>query len=87
VAQIYKKYLKDTSTKISPDEYISQAEAARIRGVSSQAIADLIDRGRLPVIRVAGRKLLLRKDVESFAALPRTGRPPKKAAKKQSKKT
>ena len=66
----------------SMDYYISQAEAASIRGVSKQAIADLIKRGRLTAITVAGRKLILRSEVESFQALPKLGRPPKKPAKK-----
>ena len=71
-------------------EYISQAEAARIRGVSEQAIADLIRRGRLTKVRVANRALVLRVEVETFVPQPRTGRPPKRkpgtnASKKKSK--
>jgi excisionase family DNA binding protein len=67
------------------DQYISQTEAAALRGISRQAISDLIRRGRLPVTMVAGRKLLLRSDVESFSALS-IGRPPKKKAAKKSVK-
>ena len=71
-------------------EYISQAEAARIRGVSEQAIADLIRRGRLTKVSVANRALVLRVEVETFVPQPRTGRPPKRkpgtnASKKKSK--
>jgi excisionase family DNA binding protein len=62
------------------DKYISQAEAARIRGVSKQAIADLIRRGRLTKVSVAGRALVLRSEVEAFVAQPKLGRPPRKAA-------
>jgi hypothetical protein len=65
---------------VKPDELISQVEAARIRGVSKQAIANLISRGRLETITIAGRILLFRTQVESFVALPNTGRPPKKKA-------
>jgi len=61
-------------------EYVSQAEAARIRAVSEQAIADLIKRGRLTGTKVAGRTLVLRSEVETFIPQPRTGRPPKKKA-------
>jgi hypothetical protein len=61
-------------------EYISQAEAARIRGVSEQAIADLIKRGRLTGAKIAGRTLVLRSEVETFVSQPRTGRPAKKKA-------
>lgn len=59
-----------------PDEWISQAEAARLRGVSRQAIATLVRRGRLPMLRIAGRTLVRRKDVLTFEPLP-AGRPTK----------
>jgi plasmid maintenance system antidote protein VapI len=58
-------------------EYVSQAEAARIRSVSQQAIANLISRGRLKSITVAGKTLVLRAEVEAFVAKPNLGRPPK----------
>ena len=61
-------------------EYISQAEAARSRGVSQQAIANLIRRGKLIAVTVAGRTLVLRSDVEAFVPQPNQGRLPKKAA-------
>jgi|ERR1700729_2002021 excisionase family DNA binding protein len=81
------KYLNNTSENEEGfQKYISQAEAARIRGVSNQAIADLIVRRRLTTIKVAGRTLVLRSEIESFAARPK-GRPPKKATiKKASQK-
>lgn len=58
-------------------EYVSQAEAARIRSVSQQAIANLISRGRLKSINVAGKTLVLRAEVEAFVAKPNLGRPRK----------
>jgi excisionase family DNA binding protein len=77
------KYLNNASeNEESLQKYISQAEAARIRGVSNQAIADLIVRRRLTTIKVAGRTLVLRSEIESFAARPK-GRPPKKATSKK----
>lgn len=48
------------------NQWVSQAEAARIRGVSRQAIARLIKKGRLQVFRIAGKVLLKRLEVESF---------------------
>jgi len=59
-----------------PDEWISQADAARLRGVSRQAIALLVKKGRLPVLKIGGRLLVRRKEVEEFTREP-AGRPPK----------
>jgi len=65
------------STHLSePDEWISQAEAARIRNVSRQAISLLVKKGRLPVLKIGGRVLVHRKEVEEFTPDP-AGRPPK----------
>jgi predicted DNA-binding protein (UPF0251 family) len=61
------------------DDYISQSEAARTRGVAKQSIANLVRRGRLTSVTVAGRTLVLRSEVENFVAQPKLGRPPKKA--------
>jgi len=47
-------------------EWISQAEAARLRGVSRQAIAKLVTNGRLKTLDVGGRKFVRRDDVISF---------------------
>lgn len=59
-----------------PNEWISQAEAARLRGVSRQAIALLVKKGRLPILKIGGRLLVRRKEVEDFVPEP-AGRPPK----------
>ena len=48
------------------EDWISQAEAARIRGVSRQAIARLIKKGRFEILRIGGKVLLRRSEVESF---------------------
>lgn len=61
----------------SDDEWISQADAARIRGVSRQAISRLVSRGRLTTRTVAGFVLVLRKDVLTFS--PRSAGRPRKA--------
>jgi predicted DNA-binding protein YlxM (UPF0122 family) len=77
---------KSIDNAVDLNQLLSQKDAAELRGVSKQAIAALVKRGRLTVVTVAGRKLVLRSEVESFSALP-TGRPPKKkAAKKSAKK-
>jgi excisionase family DNA binding protein len=48
------------------DDLISQAEAARIRGVSRASINELVKRGRLRSETIAGKVLVYRSDVESF---------------------
>jgi predicted DNA-binding protein (UPF0251 family) len=76
--QTIKKPPEVTDRRI-PGKYISQSEAARIRGVSKQAIANLINRGRLSTVSVAGRTLVIRSEVEAFEPQP-VGHPPKKKA-------
>lgn len=56
------------------DDWISQAEAARLRGVSRQAIAKLIQRKRLASREIAGRVVVRRSEVEAFVPQP-IGRP------------
>jgi excisionase family DNA binding protein len=59
---------------IVPSDWISQAQAAQLRGVSRQAIAKLVRKGRLKSIVVGGHILVSRADVLSFQ--PRAaGRP------------
>lgn len=54
-------------TELDPmKDLISQAEAARIRGVTRAAIRDLIRRGRLRSLELGGRELVYRSEVESF---------------------
>ena len=55
-------------------EWISQADAARIRGVSRQAISRLIKKGRLQVFRIVGKVLLNRAEIETFVP-EQSGRP------------
>ena len=58
-----------------PNDWVSQAEAARMRGVSRQAIARLVKKGRLRAYAVGGRALVLRSEIEAFTPEP-AGRPP-----------
>lgn len=59
------------------EDLITQAEAAKLRGVSLASINELVQRGRLRVVELFGRKLLYRAEVESFRKLktgPKVGR-------------
>jgi excisionase family DNA binding protein len=58
------------------DDWISQAEAARLRGVTRQAVARLIKRQRVATLKIGGRLLIKRKDIEEFKP-DKGGRPPK----------
>lgn len=55
-------------------EWISQAEAARLREVSRQAIAKLVANGRLVTLDIGGRAFVRRSDVLAFEPNP-AGRP------------
>lgn len=70
--KIKKNSVKDGAVDMS--DLISLTEAARLRGVSVQAIQDLISRGRLEAVEVAGRRLLRRSDVVSFRRAHKGGR-------------
>lgn len=63
----------------SSADWISQAEAARLRGVTRQAIAKLVKKGRLKSLEVGGRIFVDRAEVEGL--VPRSaGRPSRPAA-------
>jgi excisionase family DNA binding protein len=51
---------------VSPADWISQTDAARLRGVSRQAISKLIRKGRLRTLEIGGHILVSRADVEQF---------------------
>ena len=57
-----------------PKEWITKAEAARIRSVTRQAIAKLVARGKLETLEIAGNTLVKRSDVETYRPA-RGGRP------------
>jgi len=59
---------------MQPEDWISQAEAARRRNVSKQAIAKLVKAGRLRVLKLGGHILINRYDVENFTP-NKAGRP------------
>jgi excisionase family DNA binding protein len=66
----------------NPDDWISASEAARLRGVSRQAIGSLLLRGRLRALKFGGKTFVSRKDVEAYVPDP-GGRPRKKAMPKK----
>jgi excisionase family DNA binding protein len=65
-------HLSDTTS----EDWISQAEAARIRRVSRQAISRLIKKGRFHILKIGGKVLLKRSEVKSYEP-EQPGRPHK----------
>ena len=57
------------SALVKTSEFVTQAEAAKLRGVSVAAINDLVRSGRLKSFPMFGRNLLKRADVLAFEAL------------------
>jgi excisionase family DNA binding protein len=47
-------------------DLISQAEAARLRGVSRAAIQDLVRRGRVRSVNIGGRSLVYRSEIVNY---------------------
>jgi excisionase family DNA binding protein len=59
-------------------DLITQAEAARLRGVSREAIYGLVARRKLSIVEIGGQKFVRRSEVESYT--PEVGgRPPLKS--------
>mgnify|MGYP001627583373 CR=1 FL=1 len=54
------------SKQPAPSEWITQAEAARLRKVSRQAISKLVAAGRIRTTTFGGRAFVNRRDVEKF---------------------
>ncbi|MGC8639662.1 MAG: hypothetical protein ACP5XB_07255, partial [Isosphaeraceae bacterium] len=59
---------------VSGEDWISQAEAAQLRGVSRQAISKLIRFGRLRTLEIGGHVLVSRHEILGFEQRP-AGRP------------
>lgn len=58
-----------------PEDWISQAEAARIRRVTRQAIADLVKKQKLTTFEIGGNVLVNKAEVKAF--VPSQGGRPK----------
>jgi excisionase family DNA binding protein len=71
--------------KIDSADMITQAEAARIRGVSEEAIRYLVKRGRFKVFKIGGKVFLSKREVERFKPSV-GGRPRKKKTTKPRKR-
>jgi hypothetical protein len=56
---------------LNPEKWMSKGDAARARGVSRQAIWELVNRGRLTTCRFKGRVYVSRAEVLGFAPRPR----------------
>jgi hypothetical protein len=56
---------------LNTDKWMSKGDAARARGVSRQAIWELVNRGRLTTYRFKGRVYVSRAEVLGFAPRPR----------------
>lgn len=59
------------------NDLISQAEAARLRGVTRAAVQDLVRRGRIRSVEVGGRALVYRSEIENYEQ-GEPGRPKKR---------
>lgn len=64
------------SAASASEDWISQAEAARIRRVSRQAISRLIKKGRFHILKIGGKVLLKRSEVKAYEP-EQPGRPRK----------
>jgi excisionase family DNA binding protein len=64
-------------------DWITQAEAARVRGVSQERIRKLVQQGRLSSIEIGGRKFVRRSEVDAFVPLA-AGRPRNKSTAKKA---
>jgi len=65
---------------INPDDLVTQTTAAKIRGVSLQAIEGLVRRGKLKLTIIDGHKFVSRKELEKYK--PSIGGRPKRKSKK-----
>lgn len=57
-------------------DWISQSEAARLRGVTRQAIAKLVKKGRLKVLAIGGHTFVSKTEITRFE-MQAAGRPKK----------
>jgi excisionase family DNA binding protein len=64
--------------------WISQSEAARLRGVTRAAISALVKRNRLKTLKIGGKNLLNRGDIENYQPQPRGPKPKKKHKERES---
>jgi hypothetical protein len=68
------------------DDLITQGEAAQLRGVTPQAISELVRRGRLRSVERFGLRLVYRSEVLAFEPKTHKSRGKKAAKKGKGKK-
>lgn len=61
---------------INPDELVTVAQAAALRGITRQGIHHLITEGKLKTVEIAGKRFLNRSEVLQFRP-DKGGRPAK----------
>jgi hypothetical protein len=61
---------RPSKESLEAGEWVSQAHAAEMRGVTRQAIADLVAKGRFTTLTIGGKTLLRRSEVEGFKPKP-----------------
>ncbi len=71
--------------KSDEDELITQTDAAKLRATSSQAINELVRRGRLRSVERYGRQLVYRSEVLAFEPKTHKARAVKAGASKKGK--
>ena len=67
---------KIINNKQDLSDWISQSEAARLRGVTRQAIAKLVKKGRLKILVLGGHTFVSKAEVAGFE-MQAAGRPKK----------
>jgi hypothetical protein len=72
--------------KFNPEDLVRQTTAARMRGVSAQAIVRLVQRGKLTKVVIDGYTFVLRDEVEKFKPAL-AGRPKGKFTKNRPRKS
>jgi predicted DNA-binding protein (UPF0251 family) len=63
-----------TNNQKVTNNWITQAEAARVRGVSRQAINNLVKKGRLKTMEIASVVFVDKDEIQNFKGL-NSGRP------------
>ncbi len=72
--------------KTGESELITQADAAALRATTTQAINELVRRGRLRSVEMYGRQLVYRSEVLAFQPKTHKARATQRASKKATKK-
>ena len=67
---------KSINSQQDLSDWISQSEAARLRGVTRQAIAKLVKKGRLKVLVLGGHTFVSKAEIMRFE-IQAAGRPKK----------